>query len=82
VSESEQHHQGVLKFYKHQRERGGFGFIVRDGGRSDDFVHARDLDKSGLTPEMLKGGKTRLSYRMTLDQRNQKYKATGIRIED
>lgn len=85
MNTSEQRYQGVLKFFKSERERGGYGFIVRDGGRGgdgDDFVHVRDLAESGVRPEMLKDGQTRLSYRMAQDERNQKYKAVDIRIED
>jgi hypothetical protein len=52
------------------------------GGDGDDFVHVRDLAESGVRPEMLKEGQTRLSYRMAQDERNQKFKAVDIRIED
>jgi cold shock CspA family protein len=84
VNETERYF-GVLKFFKQERERGGFGFVVRDGGRAgpgDDFVHVRDLERSGVRPEMLKDGQTRLSYRMEQDSRNQKYKCADLRIED
>jgi cold shock CspA family protein len=87
MSESEQRHQGILKFFNHQRERGGFGFVIRQGsqdgdGDGDDFVHVRDLEQSGIRPEMIKGGQTRLSYRMEQDSRSQKYKCVDLKIEE
>ena len=77
---------GVLKFFKQERERGGYGFIVRDGGRGgnkgDDFVHVRDMVESGVLPEMLKDGVTRFSYRLEEDSRNQKLKCVDLKILD
>src|SRR6266478_6977103 len=37
---------GTVKWFNAER---GYGFIARDGGREDVFVHASALEKSGLT---------------------------------
>jgi cold shock protein len=37
---------GTVKFYNAAK---GFGFIVRDGGGNDVFVHASALDRAGIT---------------------------------
>jgi CspA family cold shock protein len=36
---------GTVKFFSDER---GFGFIKLDDGSADIFVHARDLQRSGL----------------------------------
>jgi len=37
---------GTVKWFNAER---GYGFIARDGGGEDVFVHASALEKSGLT---------------------------------
>jgi cold shock CspA family protein len=70
-------HQGLLKFYHRTR---GFGFAVRQDG-TEDFLHIRSVRESGIDPDLLIDGETRLSYRMEQDSRNDKFKAVELRIE-
>jgi CspA family cold shock protein len=73
---------GTLKFLNHQRGKGGFGFICRDGEDIDDFIHISALDEAGIKPESLEGGKTRLAYDLVQDRKNQKLKAANVSIID
>jgi cold shock CspA family protein len=82
VSESDQRYQGVLKFFDGGPEGRGFGFIIRNGSTVNDFVHARDLERSFINVSRLKDGETKLSYRVEQDQRNKKSKAVDIKILD
>jgi hypothetical protein len=47
-----------------------------------DFLHASALRQSGINPEALVGGETRLEYEMVEDPDDNKFKATDIKILD
>lgn len=46
--------QGVVKFFNLEK---GFGFIKRDGGLPDVFLHANALKRSGITDGVKEGDK-------------------------
>ena len=54
---------GTVKFFNPDK---GFGFIQRDGGGNDAFVHISAVDKAGM-PGLDKG--QRVSYELESDQR-------------
>ncbi|WP_439491409.1 cold-shock protein [Blastomonas fulva] len=64
---------GVVKFFNAQK---GFGFVVRDDGGEDVFVHISAVEGAGLTG--LADGQP-LSF--TLTERNGRISATDISIE-
>lgn len=65
--------KGVVKFFNSQK---GFGFVVRDDGGEDVFVHISEVEKAGLTG--LADGQP-LSF--TLVDRNGKVSASDLVIE-
>ncbi|WP_298016835.1 cold-shock protein [uncultured Parasphingopyxis sp.] len=65
--------KGVVKFFNGQK---GFGFIVRDDGGEDVFVHISEVEKAGL--QGLAEGQP-LSF--TLVDRNGKVSASDLVIE-
>ena len=65
--------KGVVKFFNPQK---GFGFIVRDDGGEDVFVHISAVEQAGLTD--LADGQP---LEFTLVDRGGKISATNIRIE-
>ena len=54
-------YSGLLKFLKRDS---GYGFIRPDTGGADHFVHYKDIQSSGLNPDQLEDGQTRLSYEL------------------
>ena len=65
--------KGVVKFFNPQK---GFGFIVRDDGAEDVFVHISAVEQAGLTD--LADGQP---LEFTLVDRGGKISATNLRIE-
>src|SRR6185312_13115270 len=65
--------KGVVKFFNPQR---GFGFIVRDDGGEDVFVHISAVEQAGLTD--LADGQP---LEFTLGDRGGRISATNLRIE-
>jgi cold shock protein len=63
---------GKLKFFN---TRVGYGFIVRDDGGPDCFVHISAAEAAGL--QMTEG--MRLEYDVIADERNGRNKATNLR---
>src|SRR5215217_4583342 len=65
--------KGVVKFFNPQK---GFGFIVRDDGGEDVFVHISAVEQAGLTD--LADGQP---LEFTLVDRGGRISATDIKIE-
>ena len=65
--------KGIVKFFNPQK---GFGFIVRDDGGEDVFVHISAVEQAGLTD--LADGQP---LEFTLVDRGGKVSATNIRID-
>src|SRR5690349_10055781 len=65
--------KGVVKFFNAQK---GFGFIVRDDGGEDVFVHISAVEQAGLSD--LADGQP---LEFTLDDRGGRVSATNLRIE-
>ncbi|WP_310497793.1 cold-shock protein [Sandarakinorhabdus sp.] len=65
--------KGVVKFFNAQK---GFGFVVRDDGGEDVFIHISAVEGAGLTG--LADGQP---LEFTLTERNGRVSATDIRID-
>ena len=65
--------KGVVKFFNGQK---GFGFIVRDDGGEDVFVHIRAVEQAGLT-----GLAEGQPLEFTLVDRGGRVSATDLKIE-
>src|SRR6266536_2615428 len=65
--------KGVVKFFNGQK---GFGFIVRDDGGEDVFVHISAVEQAGLT-----GLAEGQPLEFTLVDRGGRISATNLRIE-
>src|SRR4029078_13007779 len=65
--------KGVVKFFNPQK---GFGFIVRDDGGEDVFVHISAVEQGGL-PDLAAGQ----PLEFTLVDRGGRISATNLRIE-
>ena len=61
-----------MKFFNGQK---GFGFIARDDGQPDAFVHISAVERSGLPT--LNGGQ-RLSFQLETDRRG---KVAAVNLE-
>ena len=70
--------QGVLKFYNVEK---GYGFIQNDAGGIDDFVHASNLQRSGINPAVLRDGESRLAYE-TEPSKNGRTQAVDLQLLD
>jgi len=55
---------GTVKFFN---ARQGFGFITRDDGEKDVFVHQTSVEASGLTTLV---GKERVRFGIEINQQN------------
>jgi len=53
---------GVVKWFNSQR---GFGFVQRDDGQKDVFIHAAELRKSGIADDLDEGDRVELSVKNT-----------------
>jgi cold shock CspA family protein len=73
-------YSGTLKFFNSQRGNGGFGFICRDGADIEDFVPISAMRDAGINPDRLENDVTRLAYDLVQDSKNQKMKATNVRL--
>ena len=69
-------HFGLVKLYLPDR---GFGFCVNEAGGLDDFFHIRQLEASGIRPEAIVDGVTRLKYRLE-ERPNGRVQAVDIEL--
>ena len=67
--------QGKVKFFNTQK---GFGFIQRDDGQPDAFVHISAVERAGMR-DLREGQK--ISYELTQDKRSGKMSADQLRAE-
>jgi CspA family cold shock protein len=65
--------KGTVKFFNATK---GFGFIERDDGEKDVFVHISDLEKSGLSG--LNTGQ-KVAFNVEADPKTGKVRATNLR---
>lgn len=77
---------GNIKWFNKEK---GFGFIAPDDGNADVFVHISTLERSGISPETLKGENRdkrikgeRVSYELREEQdRNGRKKQSAINLK-
>jgi cold shock protein len=67
--------QGTVKFFRQDK---GFGFIEPDDGGNDAYVHASELEKTGLS-SLVSGQK--VTFDVEPDSINGKPRAVNVRIE-
>jgi cold shock protein len=65
---------GTVKWFD---ERKGFGFIQKDGGGPDVFVHKSAVDRAGLRT-LMEGQK--VSFDIQRDPKNNKESAANIKV--
>jgi cold shock protein len=63
---------GTVKFFDHRK---GFGFITRDEGGPDVFVHISAVERAGMI-SLIEGQK--LSFDIQRDQKRNKDNATNL----
>jgi cold shock protein len=66
--------QGTVKFFRQDK---GFGFIARDEGGADVYVHRSELEKSGLV-SLMDGQK--VNFDVELDTKSGKPRAVNVHI--
>ena len=67
---------GAVKWFNQQK---GFGFIARDDGGSDAFVHISAVERAGLS-DLREGQK--LQFDIVSDRRTGKFSADNLKILD
>jgi cold shock protein len=67
--------QGTVKMF---RQANGYGFIKPDGGGNDVYVHATELEKTGISS--LNPGQ-KVTFDVEPDKRSGKPRAVNVRIE-
>lgn len=67
---------GTVKWFNAQK---GFGFITRDDGGNDAFVHISAVERAGID-DLREGQK--VGFDLAADQRNGKMAAENIKILD
>lgn len=63
---------GTVKFFNHTK---GFGFIQREDGQPDVFVHASAVERAGMS-NLVEGQK--LSFDVVTDSRSGKLAAANL----
>jgi CspA family cold shock protein len=64
--------QGTVKMFRMDK---GFGFIAPEEGGADVFVHASELEKTGLS-DLVPGDK--VTFDVERDPKNGKMRATNV----
>lgn len=67
---------GTVKFFNAQK---GFGFITRDEGGDDAFVHISALERSGIS-ELREGQK--VEFELVADRKSGKMAAANLKLRD
>jgi len=65
---------GTVKWFNAQK---GFGFITRDDGGSDAFVHISAVERAGIS-DLREGQK--LGFELVADRKNGKMSADNLKI--
>lgn len=65
---------GTVKWFNAQK---GFGFITRDDGGSDAFVHISAVERAGLA-DLREGQK--LGFELVSDRKNGKMSADNLKV--
>jgi CspA family cold shock protein len=65
---------GTVKWFNAQK---GFGFITRDDGGSDAFVHISAVERAGIS-DLREGQK--LGFELVADRKNGKMSADNLKV--